>query len=92
MSKHPLGTDGSASRLLGLEEAAAYLGVTPRTVYRLVGEGLLTPVRLPGIRRTLFDRENLEDLVELARAANPWDHNASAGWDGVEEPEGEVRG
>jgi excisionase family DNA binding protein len=82
--------DISASRLLGLKEAAMYLGVTPRSVYRLVAEGLLTPVRLPGIRRTLFDRRNLEDLVVMARAASARNHNEAAGWDGVEEPEGEV--
>lgn len=32
------------SRLLGLEETATYLGVTPRSVHRLVKRGLLSPV------------------------------------------------
>jgi excisionase family DNA binding protein len=84
--------DGSAARLLGLEEAATYLGVTPRTIYRLVEQGLLTPVRLPGVRRTLFDKRNLEDLVESARAAGASNHNASGGGDSVAEWEGGVRG
>jgi excisionase family DNA binding protein len=84
--------DGSAPRLLGLEEAATYLGITSCSIYRLVEQGLLTPVRLPGDRRTLFNQRNLEDLVELARAAGGSDHNESAGCDGVVEWEGELQG
>jgi DNA-binding transcriptional MerR regulator len=55
------------ARLLGLEETATFLGVTPRSVHRLVKRGLLTPVRLPGFRRTLFDREDLRALVALSK-------------------------
>jgi excisionase family DNA binding protein len=84
--------DGSGSRLLGLQEAATYLGITPRSVYRLVEQGFLIPVRLPGLRRTLFDRRNLEDFVELARTANPWNRDAVVGGDGVEAWAGEVQG
>lgn len=57
----------SESRLLGLEETATYLGVTPRSVHRLVKRGLLTPVRIPGFRRTLFDRQDLLALVALSK-------------------------
>jgi Helix-turn-helix domain len=55
------------SRLLGLEETATFLGVTPRSVHRLVKRGLLTPVRLSGFRRTLFDREDLLALVASSK-------------------------
>ncbi|HSF32514.1 MAG TPA: helix-turn-helix domain-containing protein [Candidatus Tectomicrobia bacterium] len=91
MIRQHVDADVSAAHLLGLEEAATYLGITPRSIYRLVAQGLLTPVRLPSVRRTLFDRRNLEDLGELARAASASNHHESAGYDGVEESEGEVQ-
>ena len=84
-------TDGSASRLLGVHATATYLGITPRSVYRLVEEGFLTPVRLPGLRRTLFDRQNLDDFVELTMAASASQPHEYMGDDGVEPPEWEVR-
>ena len=89
MRTQQLDTDGSASRLLGCQEAATYLGITPRSLARLVAGGLLTPVRLPGLRRTLFDRQNLEDLIDLERASDPGNRQDAAGWEGVEEPDGE---
>jgi excisionase family DNA binding protein len=63
------------SRLLGIEEAVLFLGVTARSLYRLVEKGMLTPVRLPGFRRTLFDRQDLEALVQSAKGqVLPKDH------------------
>jgi len=55
-------------RLVGLEDAAGYIGLTRRSVHRLVQRRLLTPVRLPGFRRTLFDRRDLDAFVDAARA------------------------
>jgi excisionase family DNA binding protein len=55
-------------RLLSREATAAYLGTTARTVDRLVGKGLLTPVRLPGLRRVFFDRADVDALVDAGKA------------------------
>ncbi len=63
---HPI-SQALESRLLGVEEAALFLGVTARSLYRLVDKGMLTPVRLPGFRRTFFDRRDLEALVKSAK-------------------------
>lgn len=62
-------SDGSVvePRLLRLGEAASFLGVTPRSICRLVARGVLRPVRLPGLRRTLFDRQDLERMVALGK-------------------------
>jgi excisionase family DNA binding protein len=61
-------TDARKPRLLSREATAAYLGTTTRTVDRLVGKGLLTPVRLPGLRRVLFDRAELDAFVDAGKA------------------------
>lgn len=53
--------------LLGVDDAAGFLGLAPRSVHRLIQRGALTPVRLPGFRRTLLDRRDVEALVESAR-------------------------
>jgi hypothetical protein len=92
MNEQEQHTDGSASRLLGVNAAATYLGITPRSVYRLVEQGLLIPVRLPGLRRPLFDKRNLEDLAELSRAASPSIPHRSVGCDGGEELAEEIKG
>jgi excisionase family DNA binding protein len=55
------------ARLVGLSEAARYLGVTVRSVQNLVLRGVIQPVRIPGLRRTLFDRMDLEQLVKAGR-------------------------
>ena len=73
---------GSESRLLSVQEAATYLGVTPCSVFRLVEQGLLTPLRLPGVRPMLFDRQNVDDMA--ASASQPHEY---MGDDGVETPE-----
>ena len=54
-------------QLVGLEEAAGLLGVTIRTVHRLISRGDLQPIRFPGIRRTLLERGDLARLVEMSR-------------------------
>jgi excisionase family DNA binding protein len=55
------------SRLLGFEGAATYLDITKRSVYRLVERGIIRPVRLPGVRRTLFDKKDLDALIEAGK-------------------------
>ncbi len=58
-------------RLLDLEAAALYLGVSPWTVRDLANkkEGVLKRVRIPlknngELRKLLFDREDLDRLIE----------------------------
>jgi excisionase family DNA binding protein len=56
-------------RLLDVEATAGYLGVSPWTVRDLVERGSLSRVALPGVRRLLFDRCDLDRLVETSRLA-----------------------
>jgi hypothetical protein len=55
-------------RLIGRQQAVAYLGVTTRTLDRLSDRGLLRPIRLPGLRRVFFDRVDLDALVDAGKA------------------------
>ncbi len=60
-------------RLLGVEAAGRYLGVSPWTIRDLVAAGQLQPVRLSlpsgkAVRRLLFDRVQLDLLIEAGRA------------------------
>ncbi len=54
-------------RLIDVEGAAAYLGLSPWTLRALVAAGTLTRVRIPmngsEIRRILLDREDLDRLI-----------------------------
>jgi excisionase family DNA binding protein len=54
-------------RLLDVEAAADYLGVSVWTVRDLVERGSLSRVALPGVRRLLFDRCDLDRLIEASR-------------------------
>src|SRR4030095_4343150 len=58
-----------APRLLDVEAAADYLGVSVWTVRDLVERGSLSRVALPGVRRLLFDRCDLDRLIEMSRLA-----------------------
>lgn len=56
-------------RLLDLEAAAAYLGVSPWTIRDMAAAGVLPRVRvpLPGgreLRKLLFDKADLDRLIE----------------------------
>jgi len=55
-------------RLLDKAGAGHYLSVGVRTVEALVANGRLAPVRLLG-RRLLFDRADLDQLVEQVKAS-----------------------
>ena len=57
------------TRLLGREQAATYLGMTTRSLHRLVARGL-NPIRISGVRRTLFDQHDLDALVESAKQSS----------------------
>jgi hypothetical protein len=54
-------------RLLGREAAADYMDMTIRSLERLVEKGIVTPVRIAGVRRTLFDRQDLNRLIEASK-------------------------
>jgi hypothetical protein len=55
------------SRLLGREAAALYLDMTTRSLDRLVERGVITPVKISGLRRTWFDRGDLDALIEAVK-------------------------
>jgi hypothetical protein len=61
-------------RLLDLEAAATYLGVSPWTIRDLEAAGVLTRIRvpLPGgreLRKLLFDKGDLDRLIEAWKEA-----------------------
>ena len=58
----------ACDRLLNRDETARYLGTTLRSVDRLVSNRVLIPVRIPGLHRTLFDKANLERLIDSAKS------------------------
>jgi helix-turn-helix protein len=61
------GASAISRRLVGLEEAAAMLGVSPWTVREMVWRGDLGRVRLPRVRRLLFDVLDLEALIARSK-------------------------
>jgi hypothetical protein len=56
------------ARLLGREAAATYMDMTTRSIDRLVGKGLLRPIKIPGLRRVMFDRADLDALIDAGKA------------------------
>ena len=60
------------ARLLDLQAAAAYLSVSPWTIRDLEAAGTLKRVRVPTasgeLRKLLFDRADLDHLVEAWKA------------------------
>lgn len=50
-------------RLLSAQQAAAYLGVSRQTIYELINNNLLGPLRIG--KRTLFDRFELDRFVDV---------------------------
>jgi excisionase family DNA binding protein len=55
----------SPKRLVGLRELSAELGIPYGTLYDLVKRGELPAVNLPGVRRILVDRKDLERCLEI---------------------------
>jgi hypothetical protein len=71
----PPGLRTIAPRLLGLDAAAVYLGLSTWSVRDLETTGTLRPVRIPTagqgeLRKLLFDRADLDRLIET------WKHSA----------------
>jgi len=65
----PTSSTGSTSRLLGLQQAARYLGVSPWTVRGLEASGVIPRVLIPlpngrELRKLLFDKADLDSLIE----------------------------
>lgn len=57
-----------APRLMGIADAGRYLGqLSERAVWRLIRDGRLHRVQLPGVRRTLLDIAELDALIERGR-------------------------
>lgn len=54
-------------RLIGLEEAAELLAISPWTVRELTWRGALPVVRLPRVRRLLFDLADVHALIEASK-------------------------
>jgi hypothetical protein len=59
-------------RLLGLAQAAAYVGLSPWTIRDYLAAGILKRVELPSAthgttRRVLLDRADLDQLVEQSK-------------------------
>jgi excisionase family DNA binding protein len=69
----------AAGRLVGVRQAAAYLGLSVWTIRDLIRSGHLPRVALPGrrpgqtMRRVFIDRSDLEALVERSRETAPRD-------------------
>jgi excisionase family DNA binding protein len=70
MQPHPV-VGNSVGRLFSFESAANYMGITTRTLARLVDKGAIRAIKLAGLRRILFDREDLDQLIESAKAQSP---------------------
>ena len=56
-------------RGLPLRDASSYSGLSVRLLWKLIAEGKLAPVRVPGCRRGLLLREHLDAL--LSSCAQP---------------------
>jgi excisionase family DNA binding protein len=54
-------------RLLSLRQAAEYLSLSTWTIRNLVDNGTLPTVQLGTVRRLLFDRLELDRLIEMSR-------------------------
>lgn len=46
-----------------MDDASIYLGVSAWVTWELIRIGTLKPVKIPGIKRTLLDREDLDAVV-----------------------------
>lgn len=60
---------GVPPRLLGVREAGDYLGVSRFTIRNMIRDGRLHPVSVPGLKRALVDRHDLDALIESWKAS-----------------------
>jgi excisionase family DNA binding protein len=51
------------------QQAAARIGVTPRTIRNKISEGILTGYRIPGSRAIRVDLDEIERLMQVMPAA-----------------------
>jgi excisionase family DNA binding protein len=56
-------------KLLNVREAAAALGISPDSVYRLVADGRIAPVRLGPRAALRFKPSDLDELIEECRTS-----------------------
>jgi excisionase family DNA binding protein len=68
----------SHGRLLGFDAAAGYLNVNGQTIRRLIARGVLQPVRIPTLRRVLFDRQDLDSLIDAGKVTQNRADNSMA--------------
>jgi len=54
-------------RLMSFDASAKYCGLTGQSLRRLMSRGILRPVRIPTLRRVLFDRQDLDELIETGK-------------------------
>jgi hypothetical protein len=54
-------------RGLPLPDASRYSGIPVRRLWDYISAGRLRPIRLPGMRRVLLDRLDLDALLEGAK-------------------------
>jgi len=59
-------TEEIGPRLLTVKQACTYLNISHTTLYRMIERKEIVPVVIGG--RTLFDRKDLDDLVEKAKS------------------------
>ena len=52
---------------MSLREAEVESGIPKDSLRKLIAEGTLPAVELPGIRRVLIDRQDLNDLIEQSK-------------------------
>lgn len=55
------------ARLMSLRDAERESGIPKDSLRKLIAERALTTVELPGIRRVLIDRKDLDDLIERSK-------------------------
>lgn len=58
-------TEDTAKRLFTVKEACTYLSVSHSTLYRMIERKEITPLDIGG--RTLFDRKDLDEMIEKAK-------------------------
>jgi hypothetical protein len=57
-------------RGLDVRQAAAYLGVAPKSFRKMIRLGLaLKPLALPGMERQIWDLQQLDAMITAARAS-----------------------
>jgi len=54
-------------RCMDVAALGAYMGVKRRTIWRLVASGTLKPIRLPGLRKVLFDVADVDRILNAAK-------------------------